>query len=389
MKSLLLILSNLRYFAPSWVFSSINLLIGTWVLYLPYIKMKFALNDSQIGLALFFTAFGLLISIPFVPYVNKKIGTGRSTKIGIIAFALLFNLPLIAPSYSLLCISLLVTGIFSGFTDVSMNALISNIEKKDKQNFMSAAHGFFSLGGFIGAGVGSFLITIFSNPSYHMLLMSSFVILTTILLSNNYENIEELVQEKHEENTNIFKSIKPMLGLSIVAFIIMFNEGAVEHWSNLFLFDTFNTSESQAGLGFVIFSFTMTLGRFFGDGVSKKIGAIRTISYGCSIALVAYLLILLPNLYISVLGFGILGFGLSVIIPEIFRLAGQTKGVHTSVAISVVSGIGFVGFLIGPVLLGLISNWSSLIMSYMFLFILVIIAFCLAIFHLNQKYKDY
>jgi len=389
MKSLLLILSNLRYFAPSWVFSSINILIGTWVLYLPYIKMKFALNDSQIGLALFFTAFGLLISIPFVPYVNKKIGTGRSTKIGIIVFALLFNLPLIAPSYLLLCISLLVTGIFSGFTDVSMNALISNIEKKDNQNFMSAAHGFFSLGGFIGAGAGSLLITIFSNPSYHMLLMSSFVILTTILLSNNYENIEESIQEKHEESTNIFKSIKPMLGLSIVAFIIMFNEGAVEHWSNLFLFDTFHASESQAGLGFVFFSFTMTLGRFFGDGISKKIGAIRTISYGCSIALVAYLLILVSNLYISVLGFGILGLGLSVIIPEIFRIAGQTKGVHTSVAISVVSGIGFVGFLIGPVLLGLISNWSNLIMSYIFLLILVIIAFCLVLFHLNQKYKDY
>jgi fucose permease len=389
MKSLLLILSDLRYFAPSWVFSSINILIGTWVLYLPHIKMKFELNDSQIGIALFFTALGLLISIPFVPYVNKKIGTGRSTKIGVIVFALLFNLPLLAPGYSLLCFSLLLTGVFSGFTDISMNALVSNIEKKDNQNFMSAAHGFFSLGGFIGAGVGSLLITVFSNPSYHMLLMSSFVILTTVLLSNNYEYIEESLDEKHTESTNMFKSIKPMLGLSIVAFIIMFNEGAVEHWSNLFLFDTVHVSESQAGLGFVVFSFTMTLGRFFGDGVSKKMGAIKTISYGCSIAAVAYLLILVSNLYISILGFGILGLGLSVIIPEIFRLAGQRKDVHTSVAISVVSGIGFIGFLIGPVLLGLISNWSNLIMSYVFLLLLVIIAFCLVQFSINRKYKDY
>jgi fucose permease len=145
MKSLLLILSNLRYFAPSWVFSSLNILIGTWVLYLPHIKLKFDLNDSQIGFALFFTALGLLIAIPFVPYINKKIGTGHSTKWGIIVFALLFNLPLLAPSYTLLCASLLIIGIFSGFTDVSMNALVSNIEKKDRRNFMSEAHGFFSL----------------------------------------------------------------------------------------------------------------------------------------------------------------------------------------------------------------------------------------------------
>lgn len=387
MKSLRLILSNLKYFAPSWVFSSINILVGTWVLYLPHIKMKFELNDSQIGFALFFIACGLLVSIPVVPYVNKKIGTGRSTKIGIIVFALLFNLPLLAPNYSLLCVSLFLTGIFSGFTDVSMNALVSIIEKRDKQNFMSAAHGFFSLGGFIGAGIGSLLISRFSNPSYHMLLMSSFIILTTLLLSNNYENIVEPTQEKSKGGTNIFKNIKPVLGLSIIAFIIMFNEGAVEHWSNLFLFDIVQVSESEAGLGFVIFSLTMTLGRFLGDGVSKKIGAIRTISYGCIIALVAYSLILVSSFYISVLGFGLLGLGLSVIIPEIFRLAGKTKHINTSVAISVVSGIGFMGFLIGPVLLGFISNWSNLMMSYLFLLILVLIAFSLVVFRLSRKYN--
>jgi fucose permease len=387
MKSLQLILSNLKYFAPSWVFSSINILVGTWVLYLPHIKMKFEINDSQIGLALFFTACGLLFSIPVVPYVNKRIGVGRSTKIGVIAFALLFNLPLLAPNYYLLCLSLFLTGIFSGFTDVSMNALVSIIEKRDKQNFMSAAHGFFSLGGFIGAGIGSLLITRISNPSYHMLLMSSFIILTTLLLSKNYESIVEPQQEKKKENTNIFKNIKPILGISIVAFIIMFNEGAVEHWSNIFMFDIVHAPESQAGFGFVIFSLTMTLGRFLGDGVSKKIGAIKTISYGCIIALIAYTLILISDFYISILGFGVLGLGLSVIIPEIFRLAGKTKHINTSVAISVVSGIGFFGFLIGPVLLGFISNWSNLIMSYIFLLTLVLLALSLVVFSLRRKYN--
>lgn len=389
MKSLLLILSNLKYFALSWVFSSTNILVGTWVLYLPHIKMKFELKDSHIGLALFFTACGLLVSIPFVPYVNKKIGTGRSTKIGIIVLALFFNLPLLAPNYPLLCASLFLTGIFSGLTDISMNALVSIIENRNKQHFMSAIHGFYSLGGFIGAGIGSFLITRFSNPSYHMLLMSSFIIITTLLLSNNYENVIEPEQEKSKESTNIFKHIKPVFGLSIIAFIILFNEGAVEHWSNLFLFDIVHVSESKAGFGFIIFSLTMTIGRFLGDGISKKIGAIRAISYGCIIALVAYPLILVADFYISVLGFGVLGLGISVIIPEIFRLAGKTKNINTSVAISVVSGIGFLGFLIGPVLLGFISNMSNLIMSYIFLLILVFIAFCLVVFRLSRKYNTY
>jgi fucose permease len=388
MKSLQLILSNLKYFAPSWVFSSVNILIGTWILYLPHIKMKFELNDSQIGLALFFTACGLLISIPFVPYINNKIGVGRSTQVGILFLALFFNLPLLASNYYLLCSSLLFTGIFSGFTGTSMNALVSIIEKRDQQNFMSAAHGFFSLGGFIGAGIGSFLIVQFSNPSYHMLLMSSVIIISTLLLSPSYKNIVEPEEDKSSESTNIFKNIQPVLGLSIIAFIIMFNEGAVEHWSNLFLFDIVRVSESQAGFGFVIFSLTMTLGRFLGDGVSKKIGSIKSISFGLIIAAVAYSLILVSNFYISVLGFGILGLGISVIIPEVFRLAGKTKNLNTSVAISVVSGIGFMGFLVGPVLLGLISNWSNLLMSYVFLLLLIVSAFGLVVFRVSKKYRN-
>ena len=262
MNSLRLILSSLRYFAPSWVFSSVNILIGTWILYIPHIKLKFELDDAQIGLALFFTACGLLISIPFVPIINSKLGTGNSTKYGIIGLAIAFNLPLLAPNYYLLCASLLGTGIFSGFTGTSMNATVSIIENRDQQNFMSAAHGFFSLGGFIGAGIGSFLIIYFNNPSYHMLLVSSIVIISTLLLSRNYASIVEYKQEVSTNSVNIFKNSKPVLGLSIIAFIVLFNEGAVEHWSNLFLFDVVHVTENQSGYGFVIFSLNQVIFQF-------------------------------------------------------------------------------------------------------------------------------
>tara|TARA_B110000116_G_scaffold261671_1_gene266121 strand:- start:176 stop:931 length:756 start_codon:yes stop_codon:yes gene_type:complete len=250
---------------------------------------------------------------------------------------------------------------------------------------MSAAHGFFSLGGFIGAGIGSLLMSQFSNPSFHMLGISIFIILTSVVFSKNYQSIENISFLESKEKKPIFSHLRPLLVLSIIAFIVMFNEGAVEHWSNLFLFDIVNVSESRASLGFIIFSLTMTLGRFLGDGISHKIGAVKTIFFGAILAFTAYLLIITATLYVSVLGFGLLGFGLSVIVPEIYRLAGKTKEIDTSVAISFVSGIGFVGFLIGPVLLGAISNWSTLIASYLFLAVLIIIAICLTLFGLKRK----
>jgi fucose permease len=387
MDSLRLILSNRLYFAPAWVFASLNIMTGTWVLYLPHIKTKFGLNDAEIGLALFCVALGLLISIPFIPLINRLIGVGRSTKMGIFVFALVFNLPLLAPTFDTLCACLLLVGVFSGFTDISMNALVSTIENTQKRQFMAAAHGFFSLGGFIGAGLGSILIALFSSPIWHMFSVSLFIIMTNLYVSNNYNKIKEAAVEKRSKESKL-KSIRPLLGLALVAFIIMFHEGAVEHWSNLFLFDVVQVSESKAGLGFIAFSLCMTIGRFFGDGLSQKVGTIGLICYGCLIAFVAYLFIMASNLIITVFGFGLLGLGLSVIIPELTRLGGNTKGVAASVGISIVAGIGFLGFLIGPVLLGLISNWSSLLASFGFLAGLILLAIGIIYFRLRKLYGD-
>lgn len=376
MNSLRLILKNPVFFAPAWVFASVNILIGTWILYIPHIKAKFSLNDAEVGFALFFTACGLLLSIPFVPLLNKRLGTGVSTKTGVVLLAIAFNFPLLAPSYFLLCLSLLCIGILSGFTDVSMNALVSIIETREKKHLMSAAHGFFSLGGFFGAGIGSLILLRFSDPSFHMLSMSFFVLLTNTILAKNYISVNEIPIKREKENgIHFFKNLRPVLGLSFIAFIVLFNEGAVEHWSNLFLNEAVGIAANKAGYGFVLFSLSMTIGRFLGDGFSVKFGPLRTLGYGSVVALIGYGLILMVHPISSVFGFGCLGLGLSVMVPEIYRLAGENKAIPTSVAISTVSGVGFIGFLVGPVLLGVIAELSALIYSYVFLFFSIVMVF--------------
>jgi len=360
----------MAYFAPSWVFASINIMVGTWVLYLPHIKAKFALSDAEIGTALFFTSLGLVISLPIVPRINKKFSEGRSTQMGIILLAMAFNLPLMATSYLGLCASLLVIGILSGFTDISMNAVVSLTEERDGQNFMSAAHGFFSLGGFIGGGIGSLVIAQHLNPVWHMAVITGSVIISNLILSKHYLGMKDqtyLTADSTTAKPKPFQKILPVIGLSMAAFIVMMNEGAVEHWSTLFLFEVVRLSENTAALGFVMFSLAMTLGRFLGDGVSQKVGSVKTLAYGFIIAIFSYCLILSSEKITSVLGFALLGFGLSVIVPELVRLAGKNKQINASEAIASVSGIGYVGFLTGPIILGYLADWTSLTSSYVFL----------------------
>ncbi|MEM9525151.1 MAG: MFS transporter, partial [Bacteroidota bacterium] len=119
-----------------------------------------------------------------------------------------------------------------------------------------------------------------------------------------------------------------------------------------------------AGFGFVAFSATMTLGRFLGDGVSKRFGALTIIIGGTLIAAIGFAMVLMATFWLAMIGFGLVGLGFSVIIPELFRLAGKTPGVSSAEGISVVAGLGYVGFLASPALLGFLSDLSSLKLSF-------------------------
>lgn len=366
MNSLFLILSRKRYFAPAWVFASLNIMIGTWVLYIPRVKEKLLLDDGEIGVALFCLGLGTLTSLTFASAVIKRLGVGRATIIGIIIFAFLFLFPLVAPSYILLCSALFLVGIFSCFTDIAMNALVSDLETEDEVHIMSSSHGFFSIGGAIAAAVGYFIIDHIEVPVYHIAGAAAFVVITNLLLAKNYITITTPVDESHGKiNLGL---LKPLFGLTLIGLIIMGSEGAIEQWSKLYLEDVVAvTSEKVAGMGFLMFSLFMAIGRFFGDGVSKRFGAIKVIIAGCLLALLGYGGVLIGTTTFSIIGFGVIGLGFSVVIPELLRLAGKAKGVSSADGISFVAGAGFVGFLASPALVGFLADMSSLRLSFIVL----------------------
>ncbi len=365
MNSLFLILSRKRYFAPVWVFASINIMVGTWVLYIPRVKEKLAIDDGDIGIALFCYAVGGLFAVTFSSKLIDAIGVGKSTLYGIVVFALLFLFPIVAPSLILLCVSLFLAGISSAFTDIAMNALVSELEKEDDVHFMSAAHAFFSLGGVLGAGIGSLVIGSVIFSFAHIAVVALVIIVTNVFLSKNFIRIVNKPIDKQQTGFSL-KLLKPIFALTIISFIVMGSEGSLEQWSKLYLEDVVGVSlEWLAGFGFVIFSAAMTIGRFFGDAVSTRIGSYRIIIYGLLIAIVGYMAILSRSLGLSLCGFGFVGIGFSVIIPELFRVAGKAKGVTSSQGISIVAGMGFVGFMAGPAIMGSLADAFSLWTSYL------------------------
>jgi fucose permease len=360
MKSLRLILSRPRYFAPAWVFASLNIWFGTWAIYIPTVKDQLGIDKARLGIAIFFLSLGVFTVFPMASRIINRLGVGKATWYGVVGCSLAALLPLMAPNYYTLILSLYLFGLFNGFLDISMNTLVTEIEKEDSQKFMSAAHGFFSLGGVL-AGLGSFLIPVLDHPPLHMAGIVLLVLLVNLVYRRQYIHLRAAPIEKEGFSLRLFK---PLLLLGIISFVVMGGEGAIVDWSGLYLKEISQAPKWLWGSGFLAFSVTMTLGRFLGDGISSRIGSIRIVALGSLIAVAGYFAILAAHTVTSVLGFGLVGLGFSVIIPELFRIGGNVRGVESSQGVAFIAGTGYSGFLAAPPVLGYLAENFSLKVSF-------------------------
>lgn len=364
MKSLQLIFSNPRYFAPAWVFASLNIWFGTWAIYIPTVKDKLGIDKADLGIAIFCLSLGVFTIFPLASKIINKLGVGRATWFGVLLGSVTALFPLMVPNYYLLMASLFVFGASHGLLDISMNTLVTEIEKEDKQKFMSAAHGFFSLGGII-VGLGSFLIPVIGSPALHMGITVVLVLGINLYVYKNYIHIVAVPAEKEPFSLKLFK---PLFLLGIVGFVSMGSEGAIIDWSGLYLKEITMAPEVLIGSGFLAFSTTMTLGRFLGDGISAKIGSVKIVALGSLIAILGYVLVLSGNTILAIAGFALNGLGFSVMVPELFRIGGNVKGVDSSQGVAFIAGSGYTGFLLGPVILGFLAESATLKHSFYALF---------------------
>ncbi|TFG78798.1 MAG: MFS transporter, partial [Flavobacteriales bacterium] len=176
------------------------------------------------------------------------------------------------------------------------------------------------------------------------------------LFMKRYYHLKAAPVEKEPFSLKLFK---PLLLLGVVSFVSMGSEGAIVDWSGLYLKEISMAPETLWGLGFLAFSTMMTLGRFLGDAVSTKLGSVKIVALGALVAIVGYAMVLTTTTYMAIAGFALCGLGFSVMVPELFRIGGNVKGVASSQGVSFIAGMGYSGFLFAPPLLGYVAkNWS-------------------------------
>lgn len=380
MNSMKFFSQNSKYFASAFLYSCFSLIFSTWVTYIPQIAEKLGITEGRIGKAIFFSALGAFFMIRICRHIVDRVGVGRYTFFALIVYCVFFYGPFLAYSYDTLCLSLFFFGMASSSFAISLNSLTATIEKQDEIYIMSRSHGFWSIGGMIGAATGSFIAVLLHNPILHITILVTIILLIQTKLKSHYyfRKGEQLIKEKLKP-----KNMKPLYVIAVVGLVMMVSEGAIADWGALYLKKIILLNLKYIGFGYAAFSSAMMIGRFTGDSLSKKLGSWQLITHSSLIGIVGFLLILILNPIISVLGFFIVGLGFSVVVPEVYRLASNIEGVKTADGVSFIAATSNIGFLVGPVLLGFIAELNSLHLSFIVLTIFVSLAFFIAL----TKYK--
>jgi fucose permease len=360
--------------AVSTVFLTMALIFGAWITRLPELQQSLGIGDAQLGTALFFLPLGAVTLLPFYSRLINAISERNALLIGLILLMSSLVFSSVATHYSTFLFTLYGVGLGIGLTDVSMNAVAAEIEKQRSVQIMSACHGFFSLGGMIGAFVSVLAIRLQSSI-FEEVLVLALVILTIVFVQ--YRALVSAVSR--EPSKGIVLPSRELLGLALLGICIMMTEGGITDWSTIYLERNFELKAQYAGFGFAGFSFAMALGRFFGDPLIERYQGTKLIRLGVAMGILGLLMVQMPLAILVILGFSFSGLGLSVVVPILFGKAAKAKGVSPAKGLAAVASAGYVGWLVGPVTIGYVSDWIGLGASFIYLTMLCVIALLLTI----------
>lgn len=255
-------------------------------------------------------------------------------------------------------ISLALFGAFNATLDVAMNAQAVEVERGYRRAIMSSFHGLFSLGGLAGAMTAGAAMASGLGDITHVVVVSlAGLAILAIFLPGLVVS-----SSRGAPPGPVFVRPRGMLVLlGVLALFAMLGEGAMADWSAVYLQNHLRSDPAFAAAGFAAFSMTMAAGRFAGDRLSNRFGPARLLrSSGLIAGFGLGGALLIGDPLAAVVGFGLVGLGLSNAIPVLFSAAGRVPGTEPGTALAAVATTGYLGFLAGPALIGLIAEASNL-----------------------------
>ena len=329
---------------------------ATWAPLVPLLRERLMVGDDVLGMLLLCIGVGSLLTMPLSGALAMRLGCRRVVMTAAILFAAILLLVSCVDALSLAVPIVLIFGAVMGCIDVVVNIVAVLVEKGIGRRIMSGMHAFWSLGGFVGAGLyGVWVGLLGLTPFQSTAIAAGLILLLTAVFGRH------LIPYGGGGGALLALPRGIIVFVGMTAFIAFLSEGAVMDWGGVYLTTVRGMDLALAGTGYSVFSAAMLTMRFLGDRVVQRIGALLVAVGGALLAFGGILLVMFaPVDALLYVGFFAIGIGSANIVPVFFSLMGRQNVMPVSAAVSAVSTMGYLGILAGPAAIGFVSSLTTL-----------------------------
>ena len=361
-----MITTNHQRIALSTYFFISGLCFASWASRIPTIKDFFQLNDAQLGTILLAMPISALVGTLTSVWMVSKFNNRDPLLISFITFASsLIGVAFVKTTF-LLVVMLCIFSISMRVLNIAMNAQSISLQKKFEKKIVGSFHAIWSFGGVSGVLFSTLIVR--NNVS----IQAHFIIIAVIILIANFVSYKFSLTNDKSATGNKLIFAKPdlfILYLGLLIFFAALCEGGMYDWSGIYFKEV--VKEDVFTYGYLLFMTCMAISRLFIDKLIVVLGMPTMYIISAVLILIGILTaIIIPQFWTALIGFCLVGIGVSAIFPMSYMLAGTSKKYSPGMAISIVGTYATVGMCIGPPLIGYLSHTFGLKNAFFFL------AFC-------------
>ncbi|SDR91945.1 Fucose permease [Friedmanniella luteola] len=338
--------------AVAVLFAVNGMLIGGNAGALPSLRAKLLIDDGHIAAMLFCAGVAGILSMQVGGRLADAVGARTVALCGLpllIGAAVTIAL---APSFGVAVVGLVLLGLGNGAMDVGMNALGVQVEAARRRPVMSTFHAWFSIGGFAGAGAVLLLARVLGIEGGGIVtpLMLGLAVIAAVVLVVLLRITPQSAVVPHSVDGVRARIPRAAWVLGAMALAFGLAEGTAVDWSAIHVTDVARVDPTTGALGLIAVNGFMVVIRLLGDRLVARFGRRAVVRFGGTCAALGYVVVtLVGSLPLLVAGWCLVGFGVGMIAPQVYAVAGHLGGGRV---LAVVVTFGYAAFLMGPAVIG-------------------------------------
>lgn len=352
--------------------------IGAWLALIPVVKESLGLTKLELSFALLGMPIAVLIALQFAGAIVGRVGLRRTMFWTLPLQCTAALLPILSGSQFWLFAALLCFGATHAFMEVGLNVYAGRIEKQAARHVMNRCHGFWALGLMGGSFVATTGAGVISAVSV-MVLVGAVSCVAGMLSARALPQVGNEDPSKTPPRRKLASMPLALAAIGTFMFLITLAEGAMSDWAAVYITETQSIDVTNAGIAVTVFAGFMAGGRFMGDLLKSRYGALQLARGSVVVAVVGMIFLVTPlPLGFAFLGFALVGLGVASGYPLGVSAVAALDDIHEAANVAIMSTCALTGFLVGPPLIGFLSNAFGIRVGFMALIPGLILALMLS-----------